>query len=109
MISFKTIYNLFSSGLIRFDISNFRRRCKSRKTKETGGKFHYGTSIRKRPSKIKKRVEFGHWKLDTVVSFGGKSKGCSATFLEMKSRFYVALPIQDRTKESMLEAMKNSV
>lgn len=54
-------------------------------------------------------MEFGHWKLDTVVSFGGKSKGCSATFLEMKSRFYVALPIQDRTKESMLEAMKNSV
>lgn len=109
VVSFKTIYNWLYSGTIKFDIIKLRRKGKSRKTKETRGKFNIGTSIRKRPSKIKKRVEFGHWELDTVVSSRGKSKGCLASFVEMKSRFYVALPIKDRTKESMLEAMKKLI
>ncbi|WP_234989710.1 hypothetical protein [Peptoniphilus asaccharolyticus] len=32
-----------------------------------------------------------------------------ATFVEMKSRFYVALPMKDRSKESILEAMKKLI
>ena len=109
VVSFKTIYNWLYSATIKFDISKLRRKGKSRKVKETRGKFNIGTSIRKRPSKVKKRVEFGHWELDTVVSSRGKSKGCLATFVEMKSRFYVALPMKDRSKESMLEAMKKLI
>lgn len=53
---------------------------KSLKAKETRGKFNIGTSIYKKPKVVKKRVEFGHWELDTVVSSRGKSKGCLATF-----------------------------
>ena len=30
---------------------------------------------------------FGHWKLDTMVSYRGQSKGCLATFVERKTRF----------------------
>ena len=109
IVSFKTIYNWIYSGFIEFDLSKLRRKGKSRKSKETRGRFNIGTSIRKRPNIVKKRVEFGHWELDTVVSSRGKNKGCFATFVEMKSRFYIALPMKDRSKDSMLEAMKKLI
>lgn len=109
VVCFKTIYNWLYSGAIKFEISKLRRKGKSRKIKETRGRFNIGTSIRKRPNIVKKRVEFGHWELDTVVSSRGKSKGCLATFVEMKSRFYIALPMEDRSKDSMLEAVKKLI
>lgn len=40
ILSFKTIYNWIYSGIIKYDISKFRRDCKSRKSKETRGKFN---------------------------------------------------------------------
>lgn len=106
IVCFKTIYNWLYFGIIDFDIKKLRRKAKSRKAKETRGKFNVGTPIRKRDKKVSKRLEFGNWELDTVVSSRGKSKGCLATFVEMKSRFYIALPMKDRSKESMLEAIK---
>lgn len=109
ILSFKTIYNWIYSGVIDFDISKLRRKGKSRKSKETRGKFNIGTSIRKRPKNIKYRVSFGHWELDTVVSSRGKSKGCLATFVERKTRFYIALPMKDRSKDSMFEAINKLV
>lgn len=105
-LAFKTIYNWIYSGIIDFDISKLRRKCKSRKNKETRGRFNIGTSIRKRPKNIKYRNTFGHWELDTVVSSRGKSKGCLATFVERKTRFYIALPMKDRSKDSMFKAIK---
>lgn len=115
ILSFKTIYNWIYSGIIDFDISKLRRKGKSRKSKETRGKFNIGTYIRKRPKNIKYRVFFGHtqgaqdWELDTVVSLRGKSKGCLATFVERKTRFYIALPMKDRSKDSMFEAINKLV
>lgn len=109
IVSFKTIYNWLYSGFIEFDLRKLRRKGKSRKSKETRGRFNVGRSIRKRPNIVKKRVEFGHWELDTVVSSRGKSKGCFATFVEMKSRFYVALPMKDRSKDSMLKSMQKLI
>ena len=43
---------------------------------------------------------------NTVVSSRGKSKGCLATFLERKTRFYLAFKILDRTAKSMFSAIK---
>lgn len=40
-----------------------------------------------------------------MVSSRGKSKGCFATFAEMKTRFYIAIKMPDRSKESMLKAI----
>lgn len=105
-LSFKIIYNWIYSEIIDFDVSKLRRKGKSRKTKEIRGRFNIGTSIRKRPKSIRDRNTFGHWELDTVVSSRGKSKGCLATFVERKTRFYIALPMKDRSKFSMLEAIK---
>ena len=105
-LSFKTIYNWIYSGIIDFDISKLRRKGKYRKNKETRGRLNIGTSIRKRPKNIKYRDTFGHWELDTVVSSRGKSKGCLATFVERKTRFYIALPMRDRSKDSMFKSIK---
>lgn len=43
------------------------------------------------------------------MSSRGKSKGCLATFVERKTRFYIALPTKDRSKDSMFEAINKLV
>lgn len=106
-ISSKTIYNwLYQGKLFKKDLSLLRHKGKRQKPKETRGRFNIGTSIQKRPSEIRKRETFGHWELDTIVSSRGKSKGCFATFVERKTRYYQAIAIPDRTAESMEFAIK---
>lgn len=109
LVSFKTIYNWIYRGDLSVDLSVLRNKGKSRKPKETRGKFNVGTSISKRPKKVKKRIEFGHWELDTVVSSRGKSKGCFATFAEMKTRAYFAIKMSNRSKDSMYKAIKQLI
>lgn len=106
-VSFKTIYNWLYKGLLeKSDVSVLRQKGKRQKPRETRGRFNIGTSIHKRPKEVKKRSVFGHWELDTVVSGRGKSKGCLATFIERKTRFYKAIMIPDRTSSSMEKAIK---
>lgn len=104
-LCFKTIYTWIYKRFLSVSLEVLRRKGKSRKPKERRGRFNIGTSILKRPKVVKKRIEFGHWELDTVVSSRGKSKGCFATFAEMKTRAYFAIKIPDRSKQSMLEAI----
>ncbi|MBM7643318.1 IS30 family transposase [Streptococcus loxodontisalivarius] len=104
MVSFKTVYTWLYKGLITCDLTVLRRKGKSRQPQETRGKFLIGTPISKRPKDVKKRKTVGHWEL--VVSSRGKSKGCSATFLERKTRFYLAFKIPDRTAASMFSAIQ---
>ena len=106
MVAFKTIYNWLYAALIDLDLSVLRRKEKTRQPKETRGTFRIGTSIDKHPKEVRNRETFGHWKLDTVVSSRGKSKGCLATFLERKTRFYLAFKIPDRTAKSMFSAIE---
>ncbi len=54
-----------------------------------------------RRKEVRKREAFGHWELDTVVSSRGKSRACAATFIERKTRMYLALKMPDRTAHSM--------
>ena len=42
-----------------------------------------------------------------MVSSRGQSKGCLATFVERKTRFYVAIKMDDRTKDSMFLAISS--
>lgn len=106
-ISFKTIYNwLYQDRLIKGDLSCLRQKGKRRKPREKRGRYNVGKSIHDRPVEIDNRKTFGHWELDTVVSSRGKSKGCFATFLERKSRLYLAVKMPDRTAASMEEAIQ---
>ena len=106
MVTFKTIYNWLYAGLIDLDLSVLRRKGKTRHPKETRGRFRVGSSISKRPKEVRNRKTFGHWELDTVVSSRGKSKGCLATFLERKTRFYLAFKIPDKTAKAMFSAIQ---
>ena len=107
-VSFKTIYNWLYQGKLKgISEKNLRQKGKSRKPKETRGKFLAGTPISKRPKEIKKRKFFGHYELDTMVSSRGKSKGCFATFCEMKSRYFLALKLPDRSSESYMNAINH--
>lgn len=105
-VSFKTIYNWIYSKVLDVSLNTLRRKGKSKKPKDSRGKFNIGKSISERPEHVKERAEFGHWELDTVVSSRGKSKGCLATFAERKTRLYVAIKMEDRSKNSMLKAIK---
>ena len=109
MVAFKTIYNWLYTGLIDLDLSVLRRKGKTRQPKETCGTFRIGTSIAKRPKEVRKRETFGHWKLDTVVSSRGKSKGCLATLLERKTRFYLLSRYQIEQPNPCFQPSNNSV
>lgn len=101
MVCFKTIYRWLYNGHLECKLNVLRHKGKRQKPTETRGRFTIGTSIRQRPSDIRKREEFGHWELDTVVSSRGKSKACAATFIERKTRMYLAIKMPDRTAHSM--------
>ncbi|WP_034551440.1 IS30 family transposase [Carnobacterium funditum] len=105
-LSFKTIYRWIYSGLLQVPLSVLRQKGKRQKPKETRGRFNVGTSISKRPKEVKKRTTFGHWELDTVVSGRGQAKGCVATFLERKSRWYLAIKMPNRSASSMEAALR---
>lgn len=106
IVSFKTIYNWIHKKILPIDLNFLRRKGKSIRGHEKRGKFNVGQSISKRPKVVKTRSTFGHWEIDTIVSSRGKSKGCLATFVERKTRFYVAIPMSDRSKATMLHAIK---
>ena len=105
-VSFKTIYIwLYQGKLSKGNLQVLRQKGKRRKPSKQGT-FVHGTSISQRPKEVKNRETFGHWELDTIVSSRGKSKGCFATFVERKTRFYAAIKLTDRTADSMEGAIK---
>ena len=107
MPSFKTIYRWIYQGyLVNGNTKLLRRKGKSKSGKETRGKLiNKGKSIRKRDKSVYRRNEFGHWEIDTVVSGAGKSKACFVTMAERKTRYYIAVKVENRTAE----AVKNVV
>ncbi|RSI05461.1 Integrase core domain protein [Streptococcus sanguinis] len=106
IVAFKTIYNWIYNGQLEVSAETLRRKGKTREPHETRGKFIIGKPISKRPKEVKSRQNFGHWELDTMVSSRGKSKGCLATFVERKTRFYLAFKIPDRSARSMFSAIE---
>lgn len=105
-ISFKSIYRWIYNGLLEVPFTVLRQKGKRQKPRETRGRFNIGTPISKRPSEVRKRETFGHWELDTVVSGRGQAKGCVATFIERKTRWYFGVLIPDRSAASMETAVK---
>ena len=104
--SYSRIYRWIYKGFIKGDLGVLRQKGKRQKPRETRGRFNIGLPISKRPSDVRGRETFGHWELDTVVSGRGQTKACVATFIERKSRFYIALPMVDRSSHSMEHAIR---
>lgn len=70
--------------------------------------FFEGRTLENRPEEVQLRTEFGHWEADTVVSKQGVA-ACLATFIERKTRHYVAIKIPNKTGRSMMTAIKRLV
>ena len=106
MPSFKTIYRWIYQGyLANGNAKVLRRKGKSMNGKVTRGKLlNKGKSIRKRDKSVYKRKEFGHWEIDTVVSGLGKSKACFVTLAERKTRYYIAIKVENRTAQVVKNA-----
>ncbi len=104
--SFKTIYRWIYEGyLVNGNLKVLRKKGKTRKRLGNGGRFTTGKSIRKRDKGVYRRIEFGHWEADTVVSGRGKTSTCFATLAERKTRFYIAIKIPNRKGETMAKAI----
>ena len=107
VLSFKTIYSWIHRGFLAVTAKVLRRKGKKPGTQEKRGRFNVEKTIKDRPQEVENRKTFGHWELDTMVSSRGQSKGCLATFVERKTRFYVAIKMDDRTKDSMFLAISS--
>ncbi|QPR67140.1 IS30 family transposase [Lysinibacillus macroides] len=105
-LSFKSLYRWIYDGLLEVPLTVLRQKGKRQKPRETRGRFNIGTPISKRPADVRKREAFGHWELDTVVSGRGQAKGCVATFIERKTRWYFAVLIPARSAALMEAAVK---
>ena len=100
-LSFKTIYSWIHRSFLTVTESVLGRKGKKPGTQEKRRRFTVKRTIKERPQEVEDREALCHWKLDTMVSSKGQSKGCLATFVECKTRFYVAIKMDDRTKDSM--------
>ena len=107
VLSFKTIYSWIHRGFLAVTEKVLRRKGKKPSTQENRGRFNVKRTIKERPQEVENREVFGHWELDTMVSSRGQSKGCLATFVERKTRFYVAIKMNDRSKDSMFLAISS--
>lgn len=106
-ISFKSIYLWIYAGLVKTNnLEELRHKGRKRKGAEKRGIFSNGVSISERPKNVKTREEFGHFEADSMVSSRGESKGVFSTFIERKSRLYIAYLGKDRTSATMEEAIK---
>ena len=105
MPSVRTIYRWIYEKYIDVNLKVLRRKGKSRGKKETRGKFNLGKTIRKRDKSVYKRLEFGHWEADTVVSGRGKSKVCFATLAERQTRYYIAVKMPNRNADTMAKTI----
>ena len=54
-------------------------------------------------------MAIGNWELNIVVSGRGQVKGCIATFLERKSRWYFAIKMSHRSADSMEKAIRRLI
>lgn len=107
-ISTPTIYNAIRYGIIDVKISDTRRMAKFEKKKKDlvkkevpENKRDY--SIEKRPESINNRKEFGHFELDTVIGSNKGIHSCLITLTERKTRFEIAIMIESKTADKVVE------
>lgn len=104
----QTIYSYINKGVLLVDKENLPMKGKTgrrKKVVQVQKRASQGTSIEKRAGAIKKRSEFGHWEMDTVV---GKRTGSLKTLLvltERKTRHEIIRVMPDRTTKSVVREL----
>ncbi|WP_225352200.1 IS30 family transposase [Limosilactobacillus equigenerosi] len=103
---FKSIYNWIDNNLLDIQLENLPDKgIRRRRAAETRGKdTQQGKYIEDRPEDDNKRLGFGHFEGDIVLS--GKTKGQAlGTFLERMSRLYIVTRLSGRNSAAMTEAI----
>lgn len=117
-ITTPTIYNAIHYGIINVKLEDTRRmKYKAEykyhdKSDLPESKAEY--SINNRPEGIDKRLYFGHFELDTVISTSKGNHECLMTLTERKTRFEIIFKLKGKTAKEvvnkfnkMKEFMKN--
>lgn len=113
--STSTIYRLIhAKKLPKTSMEKLRRKGKFKRPAEKRGKFNdKGRTIKKRPKEIYTRQELGHCEADTVESgrldYKRKSGYCFVTLAERKSRYYIAILVENRKSENVTPAIINAL
>lgn len=105
----QTLYSYIKKGLIldvdEQDLPMASKRKKKEDTKRIALKNLKGTSIEERPEEIRKRKEYGHWEMDTVVGGRKKGKQCLLVLSERMTRDEIILKIPDKKAASVCRAL----
>jgi transposase, IS30 family len=105
-ISYETIYKfIYSTNGKKLNFWEYLPRKQKRRKKQHGRKSHrsripHRVSIHRRPKRIDKRLEFGHWEGDSIESKGRK-KGIH-TEVERVSRFLEARKVESIDSENCI-------
>lgn len=102
ILSTKTIYNYIDLGLLRVKNLDLllKVKLKSKKRRCRRNKKILGTSIEERPQIINKRLEFGHWEIDTVVGLR-KAGEVLLTLDERRTRKRYITKIASKTSQAV--------
>lgn len=103
----KTLYNeLWAKNLelTPFDVPEVLSR-KPRKPQSRRNKRVLGKSIEERPEVVMKRIECGHWEIDTVVGHRSGKESVVLTLVEKVTDYYIAIKIPGKTTEAVMAAL----
>lgn len=108
-VSTKTLYNYVDLGLLNIkniDLpEKLRRNSKPQKVRRN--KRILGTSIEERPESITKRLDFGHWEIDTVVGSKNENEPVVLTLVERKTRYAIWIIAENHTADAIQKAIQN--
>lgn len=107
LVCFKTLYNYIDNNYF-LNIGNKDLWVKKDKKKRKYNKIRpaynnkKGRSIEERPPETLKRLELGHWEMDTVV---GKGKTCLLVLTERMYRKEIIIKLKSRSQKEVVNAL----
>lgn len=106
-ITAQTIYNAIRFNIINIKIENMRRMkdipVYEYKEKKDVAESKRKYSIEKRDDEIDKRLIFGHFELDTVVSTNKGKHECIMTITERKTRFEMIFKLKSKSSKEVVD------
>lgn len=108
-ICYKTIYNYIDKDLfLNLNVTDLPYKKKIKK-KKTESKVSLNNivcrSIDSRPKEISKRINYGHWEMDTVVSGQNNGKSCLLVLSERMTREEIIIKMKDKKASSTVHAL----
>jgi len=78
-----------------------KKRCNPSPGRAGRGHIKNRRDIDERPATVEKRLQFGHWEIDTII--GHAHSGAAVTIVERKTRFTIIIPLPNRKSDRVAE------